>query len=499
MPRERGAGAGRSDTPGALEIVARDTKFPTSSKFGPVRLFLQSKVCTVSEELHPEEPASAPRRKAAVTKKHTVGRVILMSSIALALVTSLGIVYLVRHLDENIVTLPLGDVLGEKPEKDYHGNGEPLNIVVMGDDSRDCDGCKIDGEGGGGRSDTTILIHLSGDRSRAYAVSIPRDSIVDRPDKGCGAAASDVMWNEAYSVGGPQCTASQIWSTTGVYPDHFVVVDFNGFGNMVDAVGGVPVCVPEDIDDPEHEIFVPAGDPSLLTGDEALDYVRARYVGELLQQNDLSRIKRQQTFIAALVREVKSAGTLTRLDKVVSFLDAATETLTTDEELGSVTRLGKLGMQLQGIGLENVKFVTLPTEYYSRDSDHWGKVFWTEDATTIWGLISDDKPLPRNLLSGSISAEPPATSVEAQEFAAATKAEKLDKKGKKAKKAKNRTNGKSKGLETKELPSESPSESPSEVETTEPPSEPAAPSETSTPAAPPTPTKPEEQIPGVCA
>ena len=190
-------------------------------------------------------------------------------------------------------------------------------------------------------------------------------------------------------------------------------MDFASFGDMVDAVGGVPVCVPEDIVDREHQIFVPKGNPSVLSGDEALDYVRARYVGEQLQQNDISRIRRQQEFIGALVREVQSAGTLTRLDKVVKFLDAATKSLTTDEEFASVTRLGKVAMQLQNIGLDKVQFVTLPTEYYPRDSEFWGKVYWTPEAEQIWKLINEDKVIPPRLLGGnSVSAEGPPGSSE---------------------------------------------------------------------------------------
>ena len=365
----------------------------------------------MSDEARPSAPDDAPKRKGKVAKKHTVGRVVLISAVVLALVTGLGMVYLVRHLNGNIETVSLDEIEGERPEKVYDGNGEPLNILVMGDDTRDGAGNAIDGEGGGG-SDTTILVHLSADRSRAYAVSIPRDSIVDRPECTNSDADADVMWNAAYSVGGELCTIEQFETNTDILIDHFVVVDFNGFGDMVDAVGGVPVCVPEDIDDPAHEIFVPAGDPSVLSGDQALDYVRARYVGELIQQNDISRIRRQQTFIAALVREVKSAGTLTRLDRVVNFLDAATKSLKTDEELGSITRLGKIAMQLQSIGLEQVKFVTLPTEYYPTDSEFSGKVFWTPEAEQIWSLLNEDKVLPKRLLDGSISAEPPATSSE---------------------------------------------------------------------------------------
>ncbi|MFC7361069.1 LCP family protein [Nocardioides astragali] len=427
----------------------------------------------MSEESRPEPPVGAPKRKGKAPRKHTVGRVILISAVVLALVTGLGTVYFIRHLNGNITGVSLAELGDERPEKLYKGNGQPLNILVMGSDSRDCDGCGIDQEGGGG-SDTTILVHLSADRSRAYAVSIPRDSIVDRPEVGCDAAAeTDVMWNAAYTVGGPVCTVAQLQENADLPVDHFVVVDFNGFGDMVDAVGGVPVCVPEDIDDPAHAIFVPKGDPSVLSGDQALDYVRARYVGELAQQNDISRIRRQQTFIAALVRRVKSAGTLTRFDKVVNFLDAATKSLTTDTELDSVTRIGKIAMQLQSIGLDNIKFVTLPTEYYSRDSEHWGKVFWKPEAAQIWKLINEDKELPARLIgSSSISAEPPASSQESQ------------------------TPTTPPGSES---PSETASESPSET-ASESPSETASESETAPPETPEAPATTEpEPVPGVCA
>ena len=328
----------------------------------------------MSDEPRPDASDGAPKRRGKAARKHTVGRVVLISAIVLALITGLSMVYFVRHLNGNITGISLDELAGDRPEKVYKGNGEPLNILVMGSDTRQGEGNAIDKEAGGGGSDTTILVHLSADRSRAYAVSIPRDSIVDRPEcnDGESPAASEVMWNSAFTEGGPVCTVAQLEATTNVSVDHFVVVDFNGFGDMVDAVGGVPVCVPEDIVDKKHAIFVPKGDPSELTGDQALDYVRARYVGELAQQNDISRIRRQQEFIGALVRKVKSAGTLTRFDKVVNFLDAATKSLTTDEEFASVTRLGKVAMQLQNIGLDKVKFVTLPTEYFSRDSDHCG-------------------------------------------------------------------------------------------------------------------------------
>lgn len=337
------------------------------------------------------------------SRRRTVLRVVLATALVLALVSGVGTWLLVRHLDGNIETGSLDELGPGRPERQYTGNGKPLNILVMGSDSREGEGNRIDSEQGAGGSDTTILVHLSADRSRAYAVSIPRDSVVDRPECNGGAtpAATDVLWNEAFSVGKEFCTADQFEQTTDLLLDHYVVVDFNGFGEMVEAVGGVPVCVPEDIVDRDNQIFVPAGDPTVLSGDQALDYVRARYVGDFEEQNDISRIRRQQEFIGAMVRKVQSAGTLARPDRVVRFLDAATRSLRTDEELGSVTRIARIALQLRDIGLEEVQFVTLPTEYYPSDSEFRGKVRWTPDADRIWDLLNHDEVLPASLVGDS--------------------------------------------------------------------------------------------------
>lgn len=372
----------------------------------------------MSEASRPRTSSGAPKRRAEPKRKHTIGRVILAATLVLGLVTSLGVIYAMRHFDGNLHVSDVTDALGDdRPDEIYKGDGKPLDIVVIGSDTRDGEGNAIDNEQGGGLSDTTILVHLSADRTRAYAVSIPRDSIVQRPD--CGVddeiPGKEDKWNAAYAAGeqadpaagGAACVIRQIEATTDIKVEHFIEVDFNGFQGMVDAVGGVPVCVPEDIEDPAHGIFVAAGDPNVLQGDEALDYVRARYVGPLESQNDLSRIKRQQTFIAALVNKVTSAGTLTRLDKVVKFLDAATKSLTLDSEIGSVTKLGKLAMQLQGIGLDKVKFVTVPNAYFTRDSEWWGSVYWTEEADGLWQALREDEPLPESLTNGAITAAKP--------------------------------------------------------------------------------------------
>jgi len=172
-----------------------------------------------------------------------------------------------------------------------------LNVLVMGSDTREGAGNNIDGlTGGGERSDTTILLHLSADRKRAYGISIPRDLLVDRPECKTESGTTipggtQVMWNEAFALGGPACTMQQFEQITGVRLDHFVKVDFEGFRGMVDAIGGVETCIPEDIDDPAHHIHIEAGTRK-IKGKEALNYVRERYV--VGNGSDVGRMKRQQ-------------------------------------------------------------------------------------------------------------------------------------------------------------------------------------------------------------
>ncbi|HRK45756.1 MAG TPA: LCP family protein, partial [Nocardioides sp.] len=325
---------------------------------------------------------------------------LLATLLTLGMVSGLSVAFLYRHFNDNINVVDVGDQLYDRPEKvKVEGPKEPLNILVMGSDSRDCDGCGVDQEAGGG-SDTTILFHLSADRQSAYGVSIPRDSLVERPD--CKSedgktipGGTGAMWNAAYSYGGPACTIQQFEQTTGIPIDNYVVVDFGSFKGMVDAVDGVEVCVPEDIDSSEYGITIPAGTRT-LDGKEALAYVRVRHgVGD---GSDIGRIKRQQAFIGALVAKVLSSGTLTRFDRLVRFLNAATKGLTTD--IANIKEMAKIGLQFQDIGLKRIRFITVPFVYSTSQP---GRVEWTSDADILWDRILHDKPLGK-LRNGSIGA-----------------------------------------------------------------------------------------------
>ncbi|GAA5145344.1 hypothetical protein GCM10023340_14510 [Nocardioides marinquilinus] len=359
------------------------------------------------DRLSSDDPSSAitrPKRRGRGKKRYKVLTVLVSTVVALALAVTLGAAYWLRHLDDNIDYQDYDAQLSNRPTKVAVDTGpqEPLNLLVMGSDTREGAGNDIDGlTGAGERSDTTILFHLSADRTFAYGISIPRDTLVDRPD--CTGedgetipGAEGAQWNDAFAVGGPACTMQQFEQLTGIRLDNYVLLDFNGFKDMVDAIDGVEVCIPEPIVDRAHGIDMPAGTRT-ISGKEALNYVRARYT--LGDGSDIGRIKRQQAFVAAMAAEVVSSDVLARPDRVLGFLDAATSSLQTDFD--SVRDIGKVGLSFQGIGLDKIKFVTVPWRYSPIDPN---RVEWLPQAEKLWQTVIDDQPLGRRLGKGSISA-----------------------------------------------------------------------------------------------
>jgi LCP family protein required for cell wall assembly len=346
------------------------------------------------------------RRRGRSRRRHVIAKVVLSAAVVIGMVTGLSVVFFYRHLNDNLTVLDVSDQLSdERPEKKASKlPKEPINIMVMGSDDRDGAGNNIDGlTGSGARSDTTLLLHLSADRENAYGISIPRDTLVDRPDcidedGDTIPGATGAMWNEAFSVGGPACTITQFEEVSGVFVDHFVVVDFNGFQDMVDAIDGVEVCIPEDIEDPAHGINIPAGTRE-IAGKEALNYVRARYT--LGDGSDIGRVKRQQAFIAAMAKKVVSNGVLARFDRLVPFLDAATSSLVVDEDMGNIFKIGRIGLGFKNIGLEDIKFITVPFQY---STEQPGRVELLPEAEALWRRVINDEPLSKRLSDQVITA-----------------------------------------------------------------------------------------------
>lgn len=316
-------------------------------------------------------------------------------SVAAVLVVALTAGFFVyRHLEGNITTLDIEDALGtDRPEKVIKEQEphQPLNILLLGSDTREGQGNQIGGETPG-LSDTTILLHISADRDRAYGVSLPRDAMVERPPcvrkDGQGMDPGGLsMFNAAYAVGGPACTVKTVEQLTDIRMDHFVVVDFNGFKHMVDALGGVPVCVPEEVNDTIGNIYLPAGSYE-VQGQQALNYVRLRH--GLSENGDIGRMKRQQAFLASMANKAISAGTLANPVRLYNFLDAATKSLTTDPGLDNLRDLAGLAKQLKDIGLDNIQFLTVPFESYEPDPN---RLVWAPEAEQLWDKLRHDEPL----------------------------------------------------------------------------------------------------------
>lgn len=316
--------------------------------------------------------------------------VIVLSVLLLVLGSTLVVAYM--KLEGNINAVSIADQLGEdRPDQmEVEGPKPPLNVLVMGSDERD--GTDIGGETPG-LSDTTILLHLSADRERAYGVSLPRDAIVDRPKCLSKNGKKTIpggltQFNAAYADGGPACTVKTVESLTDIRIDHFVVINFLGFKEMVNAIDGVTVCVPEEVDDDVGKIHLPEGTYE-VDGNQALDYVRVRH--DLGAPNgDIGRMKRQQSFIAAMVEKVVSRGTLANPVRLYRFLDAATKSLTTDTGFARLKDLASLGTSLKDIGLDNVQFVTVPNRPYAADTN---RLEWAPGAEGLWRRIRLDQSL----------------------------------------------------------------------------------------------------------
>jgi LCP family protein required for cell wall assembly len=355
----------------------------------------------------PADDSVAGKRKGKVKARHTVGRVVLATMVVISLATGLSVVYLYRHYNSNLNVLDVSGAIKNRPEhKVPTGPSGPINILVMGSDNRDAPGDHIDNLTGiGKRSDTTILLHLSGDRRHAYGISIPRDSVVhraacyDTSGKEISAATDGAMWNDAFNIGGPACTIEQFEQLTHVPIDHFVVIDFAGFQSMVDAIGGVDVCIPHAVNDPIGHITLPAGDHK-LSGMQALDYVRERH--SLGNGSDIGRIRRQQAFIASMAHTAISANTLANPLHLTRFLDAATKSLTVDTGLKSIAKLVGLAYQFRHIGLDKIQFVTTP---WMEDPSDPNRVVWQPAAAGMWKDIRNDRVLPKSILSGSLNAK----------------------------------------------------------------------------------------------
>ncbi|MCP2343609.1 LCP family protein [Actinomadura rupiterrae] len=261
------------------------------------------------------------------------------------------------------------NVTGQLPANRPPKLNNAMNILLIGSDSRAGANARYGTEVAGERSDTTILLHLSPGGDQAIGLSFPRDSMVRIPD--CKRKNGNVvpgrldMINSAFAQGGSACTWATIESLTKIHIDHFVKVDFTGFKRVVDALGGVEICVPRRIDDPKAELHLRRG-RQIVHGDQALGYVRTRYV--LGDGSDLGRIRRQQQFMASVVKKATDKGMLKDPGRVYGFLSAVAKSIKVDDQF-TMQVMRKLATGLQGMSAGKVRFVTVPVEAYPADKN----------------------------------------------------------------------------------------------------------------------------------
>lgn len=296
-------------------------------------------------------------------------------------------------------------------------SGLPVNILLMGSDDRSGENGAIGGVEAGKRNDTTLLMHISADRSRIDVVSIPRDTVVRVADcqleDGSTVKGWTGMFNIAFANGakkgsnaaGAACTVKTVEALTGIFIDHFAVIDFVGFRDMVDAVSGVPMCIPKDVYDPYSGTSLAAG-AQVLDGTQALAYARMRH-GDGLSGSDLDRIDRQQQLLKNLASKILSAEMLYRPQDVTNFIKAVADSLTVDEQLGDLDYLGGLAYSLRGLDPgTGIVMSTAPVETYPADHN---RVQFSKKAASIWAAIIADQPIAPLLDAQSASPANTAT------------------------------------------------------------------------------------------
>lgn len=315
-------------------------------------------------------PASAGRPSGrgpvAPGRGRRLGRVLSWVALSMSLVILglAGVGYLLlQHYNGNIQRISVfgRSITGQAAPAQAPHNAQ--NILLVGSDSRA--GANGRGTGGsalvaGQRSDTIILAHLYGTSDKALFVSIPRDSYVEIPawtDPRTGAVhqSRHDKINSALAEGGPALLIATIQKLTDIRIDHYVQIDFVGFKNMVNKLGGVDVCLRQSVNDVKSRLVLSAGRHH-IDGATALAFVRDRHS---FASGDIQRIKNQQQLIGSLIHKVLSAGTLINPLKLNGFLEVATSSLQVDERL-TLNDMKNIALRVRGFSSGSVLFTTVP-------------------------------------------------------------------------------------------------------------------------------------------
>jgi LCP family protein required for cell wall assembly len=300
--------------------------------------------------------------------------VCLVSLLSMILFVAGATWWVVRDVSRSIERIPDAFEIPEEVRPTPTADSS-LNFLLAGLDSEDSAGRF---EAGEARTDAVMIVHLNGSRGEAHLISIPRDTWVPIPGHG------ENKINAAYSFGGPSLYVQTIEALTGLRMDHLAVIDWSGFRHLTDALGGVELSFDEPVVTWDGTVYEPG--THTFSGDEALQYVRER---KGLPAGDFDRVKRQQNYLRALMRRLRSGDTLTdpgRLLKVAGSIGAAAKV---DEEL-STTDLVGLGLSLRGLDAESITFLTVPTDGTGWAGAQSIVVYDRENADLLWEAVRAD-------------------------------------------------------------------------------------------------------------
>jgi LCP family protein required for cell wall assembly len=238
--------------------------------------------------------------------------------------------------------------------------------------------------GAGQRTDTMMIAHIPDNSTKPTLLSLPRDSQVKIPGHGTNKI------NAAFSIGGPQLLVETVEGATGLHIDHYAEIGFGGFANIVDAVGGVDMCIPEAMNDPMTGVKIPAGCQT-LDGTQSLGFVRMRY-SSATPRSDLDRVVNQRKFIGALASTIAGPGTLLNPFHFVPLLASAPGALTIDSG-DHLHNLVGLGLAMRGISSGGVVSTTVPVT--SASAANWDKT----KSTQLFDALRGDTAIPAGAIA----------------------------------------------------------------------------------------------------
>ncbi len=277
--------------------------------------------------------------------------------------------------------------LGRQPPKLTNA----LNVLLIGSDSRAGPNRGF-GQGiTGQRADTIMVLHIAPRKQGVVVLSIPRDSVVPilscPPEPGSAGQLAQPgqieQINATFAHGGPGCLFKTIEQTTRLHLDHFIQLDFDGFEQVINDLGGVSICLPFAVDDPQSKLHLSRGLHHVY-GAEALAFWRARYIGE---GSDLQRIERDQFLMASILQGVDHSDLLGDPARLVSVITDAARSMTTDAGLGLPTMIGII-QSLRHLPPGSVQFIELPTVPYAPDPN-W--VSWPASDTDLFSALARDE------------------------------------------------------------------------------------------------------------